>query len=275
MPVRVITDSTAALDRNLAESKGIGLVPVRVTIGDRSHRDGEISLGEVVDLAERGLGTSGPPPGDFLEALAGATDGAVIVTVAGALSSTFASARLAAERLPVDVRIVDSGTAAGAQALVALHAAAVARAGGGLDEVEAAARLVASEVRLFGALESLDFLVRGGRVNNVAGAIAGSLGIRPVFELRFGDIRQYRPAFSRQGAIDRLHASWKRSRVVPARLHVVALHAMARVDAEHLLARVSDEIEPATGLVAEFGASMVVHTGPGMVGLAWWWERPR
>jgi fatty acid-binding protein DegV len=90
--------------------------------------------------------------------------------------------------------------------------------------------------------------------------------------LRDGEIQRLRPAFSRAAALDRLLGLWRRSKVEGARLHVIALHAMARDGAEMLLDRVREEVDPDTALVSEFGAGMVVHTGPGLIGLSWWWE---
>jgi hypothetical protein len=49
---------------------------------------------------------------------------------------------------------------------------------------------------------------------------------------------------------------------------------MAPADAEQVLDRVREHEDPATALVAEFGAGMVAHTGPGLIGLSWWWEEP-
>jgi fatty acid-binding protein DegV len=73
--------------------------------------------------------------------------------------------------------------------------------------------------------------------------------------------------------MDRIFGMWERSRVEGARLHCIALHAMAPDDAESLLDRVRRDAAPATEMVAEFGAGMVAHTGPGLIGLSWWWER--
>lgn len=274
VPVRVITDTAAALDPEVAQARGIRLVPISVNIGDHSYRDGEISLRELIDRVDEGVRTAGPAPGAFLEALDETDDGAVIVTVASALSSTHASAAIAARERDGRIRVIDTGTAAGAQALVALHAAEIAGSGADLGAVAEAATRAVEQVRLFGALETLEYLIRGGRVNGLVGNIAGSLGLRPVFELRNGEIRRHRPAFSRRGSIERLYGIWKRSAVEGARLHCIALHALARAEAEELLGRVVAHGAPATALVAEFGAGMVAHTGPGLIGLSWWWEEP-
>lgn len=271
MTVRVITDSAAALDADVAAKHGVVVVPIRVVIGGVSYRDGEVPLSEVVSRVHDGVTTSGPPPGAFLEALRGAGEGAVIVTVAGSLSSTLVSAGIAAGRVPGDVRIVDTGSAAGAQALVALHAAEVAAKGASLEVVEVAARRVSARARLVGMLETLDYLVRGGRVNNIVGLV-GRVGVRPLFELSAGKIHRLRPAFSAQGGRRRMLGQWRRSRIPGARAHVIALHAMAEDGARGLLDAVREECDPETALVSEFGAGMVVHTGPGLIGLSWWWE---
>lgn len=273
MPVKVITDSTAALDAATSAAFGVAVVPTRVTLGGVSYRDGALPLSELLARFDEGVSTAGPAPGDFLEALAGAVDGAVVLTVAANLSSSFKAATLAAS-LSGDrrVRVLDTGTAAGAQALAALHAARVAAGGASLEEVEAAARRVLGRARLLGALETFEYLVRGGRLNSAVGRLAAGLHVHPIFELREGNICSLRLCFSRERAVGRLLGYWRRSRVEGARLHVIALHALVPDAAERLLQEVRREVEPETGLVAEFGPVMVVHTGPGLLGLSWWWE---
>ncbi len=272
MTTRVVTDSASALDPALADQWGVVVVPVRINIGTRSYLDGEIGLEELADTHEE-VRTAGSSPGAFAAALDGA-EAAVVITVAATLSSTYRAAALAAADSPGAIEVVDSGTAAGAQALVVLEAAKLAAAGAGPGEVTARARTVADQVKLAGVLENLEWLVRGGRVSGLVGGLAGTLGVRPVFELAGGSIRRLRPAFSRDAGLNRLLTRWRRSRVEGATLHCFAHHTMDPLAAEALLSTVSSEVEPATGLVAEFGAPMMAHTGPHMAGLAWWWETP-
>lgn len=274
MSVRVITDSTAALDAAVAREHGVAVVPARVILGGVSYRDGDLSLAELLARFDEGVSTAGPTPGDFAQALTAAEDGAVVLTVAGNLSSSYKAASVAALSCdPRRVRIVDTGTAAGAQALAALHAADVAARGAAVDQVEEAARRVLQRARLFGALETFEYLVRGGRLNSVIGKLAAGLHVRPLFELEQGNISSRRPCFSRERAVRRLLGYWRRSRVKGARLHVVALHALAPEYGQRLLDEVRAEVEPATALITEFSPVMVVHTGPGLIGLAWWWEQ--
>ena len=273
MSVAVLTDSAAALPADLAARHRVAVVPMWLTVGGEPELEGSRPLEELV-VADQ-VTTSAPTPGEFEQAIKDClrgSDGVVILTIAGSMSATYQAARLAGEAVGGPVRVLDTATAAGAEALVVLAAAAAADAGGTIDEVEAAARHVITRVRLVATLPSLDHLVRSGRVPGLAGWAGNRLGINPLFEFRGGNVRRLRPALSRAAALDRLVTRVRRSRVAGARLHVAALHALAADVAEDLLHRVSERDEPATAFVGEFGPVMVVHTGPGLAGLAWWWE---
>jgi DegV family protein with EDD domain len=275
MTVAIITDSAAALPPALAAERAISVVPMWLSIGGHSVKEGEIPLDDV--LAEPDVTTSGPAPGEFekviREQLTGA--GVVVLTIASTMSSTYEAAVVGARAAAGDagnVRVIDTTTAAGAQALVVLAAATAAADGGTLDEVERVARQAISEVRLVATVPNLDHLVRSGRVPNIAGWAGRRLGLAPLFEFRDGGAHPLRPARGSSAALDRIISRWHRTLVPDARLHVAALHAHAERDAQTLLDRVCAEAEPETSFVGPFGTVMIAHTGPGLVGLAWRWE---
>lgn len=276
MPVAIITDSAAALPPEFAQKYDITVVPMWLTVDGQSVREGDMSLTEL--LAYKDIKTSGPTPGEFekvvRERQAGADDGVVVCTIASTMSSTYESAVLGARAAGGDVEVIDTATAAGAQALVVLAAAEAARSGASLDEVARVARDALPQVRLVATVPNLDHLVRSGRVPNIAGWAGKRLGIAPLFEFYDGGAHALRPARGPAAAFDRIVSRWRRDRVDGARLHVAALHAQAEADAEALLDRVRAEVEPDTAFVGPFGTVMVVHTGPGLVGLAWRWEPP-
>jgi DegV family protein with EDD domain len=276
MPVAIVTDSAAALPPEIAAAHDVTVVPMWLTIGDRSVHEGEVPLAEL--LTHDDVTTSGPTPGEFeatvKERLRTTDEGVLVCTIASTMSSTYEAAVIGARAAGGSVRVVDTTTAAGAQALVVLAAAAAAEAGAGLDEVEAAARRAIAEVRLVATVPNLDHLVRSGRVPNLAGWAGRRLGIAPLFEFRDGRAHALRPARGTGAALDRIVARWRRSRVDGARLHVAALHAQAEQEASALLERVQEEADPQTAFVGPFGTVMVVHTGPGLIGLAWRWEAP-
>ncbi len=278
--VAVVADSAAALDPQLADRHGIVTVPMELEVGGRPVSEAQMPLDELVRRLDDGVKTSAPPPGAFVEAVeAAARSGAtavVVLTVGSNLSSCYQSASAAASMAPggVEVEVLDTGTAAGAEGLVVLAAAEAAQAGASLAEVAARAHMVGERVRLVAAVEELKYLVRGGRLTAGAFRAAEHLGVRPVFELSKGRIRPLRPSLSSDGAFDQILAQWRRSVVEGAALHVAALHAMRDDDATALLEKVRAEVEPVTALVGKFGPVMVAHTGPGVIGLAWWWETP-
>lgn len=240
-----------------------------------SYLDGQLPLTDLLARYDEGVTTSCPSPGEFEQIFTGLPGEVLVLTMSHRLSSGLVnSVRLAARSVGPRVRVVDTGTSAGSLALIVLRAAEVARGGKSLDEVEQEARRVVERVQLVAAVGTLDYLVRGGRLPGAVGGLATRLGMRPLVAVRRdGRVRKLRPAFSKRAADERMLDIWRRSRPsADARLHVVALHVLAEEEARSLLEQVRAEVEPGTALVARFGAAMVLHTGPDLTGLAWWWE---
>lgn len=283
MNVSVVTDSAASLPAGAAERLGIVVVPMTLVLGGIVYADGDLDPSEVVARVGReSVSTSAPSPGDFLKGLAAATEGAesggrvVALTVSSSMSASYEVAHTAASYVDdAEVRVVDTRTAAGAQGLVVMAAAELARTGASLDEVTAKAQQVAAQVRLMAALSNLDHLARSGRVP-VAAAWAGrSLGVRAMFEFAAGGVRPRRPARSDRGALDRMVGAMLQARpATPAGavLHAAVLEAQAPESAATLRAMVVEAVPAAVIFEAPFSSVMIAHTGPGLVGLAWWWE---
>ena len=274
MTVAIVTDSAAAIPAELVERHQISVVPMWIHLGDMTIAEGDRSLGEF--LGDERITTSAPAPGDYERVVSrrieDGADSVVVLTIAASMSASHQSAAVAARDIGDHVQVVDTATAAGGEALVVLAAARTASAGGSPSAVMAAASAVAARVRLLGMVPHLEHLVRSGRVPGLAGWAGRALGINPLFELRDGRVKRLRPAIGSEAAVDRMVARFRRSGVPDARAHVSALHAVAPDAAAALLARIENEVDLAEGFVSEFGPVMVVHTGPGLLGLAWWWE---
>ncbi len=270
MPVSVITDSAAALPPALVEQFGVRVVPLWLYVGPDSYRDGELDLAALVDRLDEPFSTAAPSPFEFSDAIAsaGAAGPVVVLTVASTMSSTHDAAVLAAREADVEVTVVDTRTAAGAQGLVVLEAARVATAGAGITEVLEAARLVIDRVRLVATVPDLTRLARSGRLPEAARRIGARVGAQPLFELRAGRVRPMRPAFGRAAALDRIVERCGAARGT-GRLHVAVLHALDQAAAGALADRVA-ALEPASCFVESFSPVMVAHTGAGLVGAAWW-----
>jgi DegV family protein with EDD domain len=271
--VTVVTDSAAALPADVAASHGVRVVPLVLHVGDDRYRDGDIGLDELVARFDEPISTSAPAPGEFLAELEPATDrGPVLVlTVAARMSTTHQSAVIAARQLGDRVVVLDTGTAAGAQGLIALAAARAANDGGDLADVVAVARDVSRRVRLVATVDDLERLAKSGRVPDAARWIGDRLGVQPLFEFRDGSARPLRPAFSRAVALDRILQRAAGGADASGPLHVMVLHALDTDAADRLAARVA-VLNPATCTIAPFSPVMVAHTGRGLAGLAWWRE---
>lgn len=280
-----MTDSACSLPAEIVSESSVVVVPMWVSAGGRQYRDGEIGMDQVLDRLGEGLTTSGPAPGELARAAAQADegDGVVILTISRRMSAVYDAARVAASSLEENnVAVVDTGTAAGAQGLVVLAASRAARAGMALDGVVAAARAAASSARLVATLPSLEHLARGGRVPGAAAWGARWLGLQPVFEFREGKVRPLRPARGRRSALRQTVAVWERAWEAAERkrapgggapgFHVAALHALEPATAAELLAEVTARAQPTSAFIGSFSPVMVTHTGPGLAGLAWYWE---
>jgi DegV family protein with EDD domain len=256
---------------------------MEVTIGDRTFVDGPD--GAVKDFysllrdAEKLPTTSAPKPAAWLEVFRQAShrgDSVFCVTLSATLSASYDAARVAAElaqqELPgVQIRLFDSRTAAGSQALIALQAARLAQAGGGLDAVAAAAQSVAGKVRLIAFLDTLEYIWRGGRVPRVAVWASQLLDIKPVMEYSAGKIGVVARPRTRKGAFNRLMHEVRKD-LSGRKAHVNVVHADAADEAGALMERMRSEFNCVELFLTQFHPFMGAHTGPGLAGVAYWAE---
>ena len=249
-----------------------------LVIGERAVPDTEVSTAELLARLPSGeITTSGPTPGDFSAAIAQVlerADEVLVLTLSAEMSSTYASAELAAHLASGSVRVLDTGSAAGGEGLVALAAARAAAEGAPIGRVEATARAVIERVHLMATVDDLDHLARSGRVPAIASRAASTLNVKPLFEFRHGQVRSLAPARGQRSArrhiVERCLAD--RPSTGHPSLHLAALDAEATDRARALLDDVLAAVPDADWFIGSFGPVMLVHVGPGLSGLAWWWE---
>lgn len=269
--VSVVTDSAASLPRGLASELGVEVVPLYLRFGDEVLKDGV----EVADFYERlerhkTASTSTPAPGDFLDAFRRAPGEEIVcITVSSAVSAIYRSALLAAEEADKRVEVVDSGNASMAEGFAVLEAARVARSGAALEEVVGRAKEVADRAALVATVPTFDYLKRSGRVNRLLAYAATKLHINPVFRFRRGVIEPAGRPRTRSRALDLVARSVLED-ALGAPLHVAGVHAAAEAEARALVERVSAEAEVVESHIVEFTPAMGAHTGPGVVGLAFY-----
>ena len=281
--VAVVTDSASAIPPEMAAQFGIGIAPMEITIDGHTHVDGPSGGLETFydDLlhADKLPTTSAPKPQVWLDSFTAAAetaDSILCVTLASNLSAAYDAARVAKDLARNDlpnttIRVFDSESAAGSQALVALEAARAAARGASLDEVEAAAAHVSSLVRLVAYLETLEYIHKGGRVPRIAVWASQLLDIKPVLQFAKGRVAIIARPRSRRRAFDRLMRS-ARTDLTGKRAHVNVMHAGAAEEAAAMLAKLGDEFDCQELFLTQFHPFMGAHTGPGLVAIAYWAE---
>ena len=274
MTVRIVTDSSCDLPQNLADALGITIVPLSIRFGDDEFIDrttitadefwAKCSASPV--LPE----TAAPSPGQFEQAFrelkADGASAVVVIALSSSLSATMQSAELAARAVAgdIDVRIVDSRNATMGLGLIVLECAELARGGASADEVVARANNIIPRVKVFGALDTLENLKKGGRIGGAKALMASALSIKPIVEVRGGLIEEAGKQRTRSKALGFLAEKLREHAGHVDRLSV--LHAQCS-DVDSLLAMLKDTY---TGdiVIADIGAVIGTHTGVGTIGIA-------
>jgi DegV family protein with EDD domain len=273
--VAIITDSASNLPADLASEFGITVVPLHFRLGDDVHRDGEIVLQDFYEALVAGVpaSTSAPSVGDFLEAFRAVDEPEIVcVTVAAAVSASNQHAVVAAEQADGrSIRVVDSTNASMAEGFVALEAARLARTGAPVDEVVARAEDIAVRSRILATIDSFEFLRKSGRVRRAQAYAATMLNIKPVFRFEAGDAEPLGRPRTRSRALDRI----VRETIDEAEgrpIHLATFHALSEEDAKELVRRVEAEGSVIESYVVEATPVIGAHTGPGLVGTAFFCE---
>jgi DegV family protein with EDD domain len=272
--VAVVTDSTACLPAELAARYDIRVVPLQVTIGDRTGDEGtEVTPDDVRRALEAHVAvvTSRPVPARFEQAYADActagASGVVAVTMSSVLSGTHESAQAAGRAAGCDVRCVDSRTTAMGLGFAVLTAARVAADGGSIDDVEAAAAEQAALTRTLFYVDTLEHLRRGGRIGRARALVGTALHVKPLLHIDDGEI----------ALLDKVRtASRARARLVDLAVESagdglvdVALHHAAGADAvNQLTTELKQRLPKIRDVVtAQLGAVVTAHAGPGAIGI--------
>jgi fatty acid kinase fatty acid binding subunit len=272
--VAVVADSAANLPGELARELGIEVVPMYLKFGERVYRDGtDLTPADFYDRLvsdTEPASTSVPSPGDFLAAFerTGAEE-IVCVTVASSMSSSRQQAMFAAERFPGRVEVVDSMSASMAEGFVATEAARVAAGGGGVEAVVHRAREVAGRARLLATVATFEFLRRSGRVTKLQAYAATMLDIKPVFGFREGEIVPVARTRTRRRALDRIVEDTV-AEAGERPLHLAVIHAAAREEAGELMERLAARAHLAERFITEVTPVIGAHTGPGLIGTAFY-----
>ena len=272
--VAVVTDSTADMAAGRADALDVRVVPLRVMVGSSASVDGDITPSDVARaLRERKrVTTSRPSPAEFAATFQSCLDAGasrvVSVNISAALSGTWEAAVLASQDFPHGVvRVIDSRSTAAGLGFAVLAAAEVAAAGGSAAEVQGAATATIDRTKTMFYVDTLEYLRRGGRIGSASALLATSLSVKPLLQMVEGQIvalEKVRTTSKAMARLVQLATEAAGDGPVDIAVHHLAAEARAAVTA----AQLASALPKAESVrVAELGAVISAHLGPGVIGI--------
>jgi DegV family protein with EDD domain len=275
MPVRIVTDSSCDLTDEDVAKHGIEVVPLSIRFGDDEFEDRtELSVGDFyakLDAAAILPETAAPAPGKFEAAFrrqqqAGA-DAVVCINLSSDLSATMQSAQNAQKAVAsdLDVRVVDSHSITSGLGTQVLLAAEAAATGASADEVVALVDELAARTHVFGALDTLENLKKGGRIGGAQALVGSLLSIKPILDISSGKVEEAGKARTRKKALEVL-----RDKVAEAGpIEHVSVHHGFAPDVEDMLSLLDPVVPRDRIRVGVIGPVIGTHGGPRVMGVTW------
>lgn len=272
--VRIVTDSTADLTPEQQQAAGITVVPLNVHFGDQVFRDHvDLTTDEFfrrLKASSQLPRTSQPAVGVFEEAFRALLqngDEIVSVHLSSKVSGTYNSALMAAKTVAEDaIEVVDSLSTSMALGFMALEGAKLARAGRDRKTVAERLRALVPKARVICVVDTLTYLERGGRIGKARALLGSLLNVKPILQLKDGEVVPLGRARGRPQALNRLVELLERDGRVS---QLAIMHGAAPADAEKLRERVASDYPGLDILLTEIGAVLGTHTGPGVIGFTY------
>ena len=270
--IKIITDSTADLNAEIAEEFDIHIVPLSVAIGGKTYRDGDLQPSALFGLVQQSgelPKTAAPAVIEFEQAFRG-PDQSIYIGVSSQLSATIQNAQLAARSFPEgQVRVIDSLNLSTGIGLLVLLAAELRRAGLSVDEIESRVCSAREKVRTAFMVETMEYLYKGGRCTAIEAIVGSLLKIRPVIRVdRDGTMSlKEKVRGSREKALQTLLAEFEAEEACLDRQRVFVTHSGCDADAELLASRIRQSASPREVRVTLAGSVISSHCGPDTIGI--------
>jgi DegV family protein with EDD domain len=273
--IRVLTDSACDLPEDIARRLDIDIVSLTIRFGDQEYVD-RVDLTPSAFWAKCKSSktlpeTAAPSPGAFQAAYerakADGCDGVLVLTLSAGLSATHQSATIAAEAVAtvVPVRVIDTRAVSMAQGLLCIEIAEIAQTGASLDELAERAEALTAKVGVVAMLDTLEHLVKGGRIGGARALLGQVLSIKPLLELKDGLVAEAGRQRTKAKALAAI-AEVAKSR---APLRRFALVHGDSPEVKHLEALVADIPTEFELVVTDMGPVVGTHGGPGIIALCW------
>jgi len=275
--VALVTDSTAYIPKDLIDRYGIYIVPLELIWGDKTYQDGvEIQPNEFykkLKTATEMPTTSQATIPNFkkvFEKILERDQAVLAILISAKLSGTIDSALQGRENFPgAAIEIVDSYTTAMAMGFQVLTVAAAAQQGASLAECKKLAEEARLHTGVVFAVDTLEFLHRGGRIGGGSRFLGTALNIKPILEVVGGKVEAVERVRTRKKSLTRLIEIVAERTKGKSPVQLATLHANAEEDARFLLEESSRIINPVETIFSTVSPVIGTHAGPGTVGIAY------
>lgn len=274
--MKIITDSTADLTKELALKFDIDIVPLTIHLGDKSWKDYyDTEPDQYYELLRKSSAfptTSQPTPQDFINVYTPFVEkGEPILSVhlSSRLSGTFQSAMLARSQFPgAQIEVVDSLQASFALSMILLICAEKAKQGISLERIANLARQLGSQTETYFSVDSLEYLHRGGRIGKAQAFLGTLMKIKPLLKLVKGEVQPVEKIRTRDRLLNRFVELVEKA----TQQHAGLLMAVAESDNKEVMTVLLERLEKIPGVSMVFrgkiGGVITSHAGPGALGVA-------
>ena len=275
--VAIVTDSTAYIPKDLVEKYPVRVIPLFLHWGEETYLDGvDIQPHEFYSRLKQSTTnptTSQPTPAAFKEVFGEFLDGGyeiINILISSKLSGTVDSAIQAKAFFPdAPIEIIDSQSTAMAMGFQVLAVTRAAADGASLAECKTLAEKAITRTGVVFAVDTLEFLHRGGRIGGGARFLGTALKMKPILELREGRVESVERVRTRKKSLDRLVELVEERTSGHTPIRLAALNAASPDDARWLMEQTSQRLNPAEMVFSEVSPVIGTHAGPGTVAIAY------
>jgi DegV family protein with EDD domain len=276
----IVADTTCGLPRDLLKQRGIPLIPQVVIFGEESyHDDSELDTATFLQKLKASPTlpkTSAPEPPLYYPIFKEAQErgeSVIVVAPTGKASGTVRSAQIAAQEFPnVDIRVVDTQTVSCNLGSMVLVADEMAKAGKSADEIVAKLNYMIPRGRIYFLVDTLEYLARGGRIGGAKKLLAELLEIKPILQVKDGQVESFEQQRTKKRALARLVEVVTESCKGGEEAHLCVLQVEAEKEAEALVQELKSKVPVSNIPIYELPPAIVVHAGPKAMGVGFFVE---
>ncbi len=276
----IVADTTCGLPREMLAQRGVPLIPQVVMFGEESfHDDNDLNTASFLQKlkASKELPkTAAPEPPLYYPIFEEAKkkgESVIVVAPTGKASGTVRSAQMAALEFPdVDIRVADTLTISCNLGSLVLVADDMAKAGESADEIMVRLNYLIPRGRLYFLVDTLEYLAKGGRIGGAKRLLAELLEIKPILQVKDGQVEAFEQQRTRKRALARLVEVVAEQCKGGEDAHLCALQVEAEKEAESLVAELHTKVNVPNIPIYELPPAIVVHAGPRAMGVGFFTE---